>query len=56
MTAVKVEQHRQVAENRREKEEAKKLTAKKTATGKVHLQVKRYEAFGRYINSINSMF
>ena len=36
LTAVKVSQFRQVADNRREKEEAKKVTAKKTATRKFH--------------------
>ena len=45
-------QCRQVAVNRREKEEAKKTTAKKTATRKVHLQLKRYEDFDRRINSM----
>ena len=50
LTAVKVAQCRQVAKNRRETEEAKKITAKKTATRKVHLQLKRYEAFDMCIN------
>ena len=39
LTAVKVAQCRQVDVNRREMEEAKKITAKKTATRKVHLQL-----------------
>ena len=55
LTAVKVAQCRQVAKNRREKEEAKKVTAKKTATRKVHLQLKRSGAFDRCINSVNSL-
>ena len=42
LTAVKVAQFRQVAANRRETEEAKKITAKKTATRNIHLQLKRY--------------
>ena len=37
LTAVKVEQCRYVDDNRREKEEAKKATANKTATRKFHL-------------------
>ena len=37
LTAVKLAQCRQVAENRREMEEAKKITAKKTDTRKIHL-------------------
>ena len=39
ITAAKVAQCRQVAANRREMNEAKKITAKKTATRKVLLQV-----------------
>ena len=54
-TAVKVAQCRQVATNRREMEEAKQMTAKKIATRKVHLQLKRYEAFDMCINSMNSL-
>ena len=54
-TAAKVTQCRQVAANRREIDEAKKITEKKTATGKVLLQLKRYEAFDIFINSINSL-
>ena len=50
ITAAKVAQCRQVAANRREMDEAKKITAKKTATRKVLLQVKRSEAFDMCIN------
>ena len=52
LNAVKVAQCRQVAENRREKEEAKKVTAQKTATGKVHLQLKISKSFDRFIQLI----
>ena len=52
---VNVLQCRQVAENRREKEKSKKVTEKKTATRKVHLQLKRSETFDRCINSTNSL-
>ena len=55
LTAAKVAQCIQVAVNRREMDEAKKITAKKTATRKILLQVKRSEAFDMYINSINSL-
>ena len=55
LTDVKVKQFRKMDENRREKEEAKKVTAKKTATVKVHRQLKRYEAFDRCINSMDSL-
>ena len=55
LTAVKVAQCRQVAENRREKEEAKKETENNTSTKKVHLQLKRSEAFDRCIKYINSL-
>ena len=55
LTAVKVSQCRQVAVNRREMEEAKKITAKKTATRKVHLQLKISKAFDVCINSMNSL-
>ena len=37
-------------------EEAKKITANKTATRKVHLQLKRSEDFDMCINCINSMY
>ena len=47
LTAVKVAQYIKVAENRREKKEAKNITSKKTATRKIHLQLKRSEAFDR---------
>ena len=36
-------------------EEAKKITAKTTATRKIHLQLKRSEAFDMCINSMNSL-
>ena len=39
LTAVKVAQCRELDANRREKEEAKKVKAKKTATRKVHIQL-----------------
>ena len=45
LTAAKVTQCRQVAVNRREMDEAKKITAKKKATRKVLLQVKKSESF-----------
>ena len=55
LTAVKLTKCRQVAVNRRAMEEAKKVTAKNTDTRKVHLQLNRYEAFDRCINSMKSM-
>ena len=55
ITAAKVTQCRQVAVNRREIDEAKKITSKNTATRKVLLQVKRSEAFDMCINSMNSL-
>ena len=55
LTSVKVVQCRQVAANRREMEEAKNITSKKTATRKVHFHLKRSEDFDRCINSINSV-
>ena len=55
LTDVKLSHCRQVAVNRREMEEAKKITVKKTATRNIHLQLKRYEAFGIFINSMNSL-
>ena len=36
-------------------DEAKKITAKKTATRKILLQIKRSEAFDMCINSMNSL-
>ena len=48
-------QCRQVAENWIEKEEANKVTSKKTSTRKVHIQLKRSEAFDRCINSMKIM-
>ena len=55
LTAAKVAQCRQVAVNRREMGEAKKITAKKTATIKILLRLKRSEAFDMCINSMNSL-
>ena len=55
LTAARLGKCRQVAANRREMEEAKKITVKKTATRNIHLQLKRYEAFGMFINSMNSL-
>ena len=55
LTAVKVAQYRQVAENRIEKEEGKKVTVKNKDKRKVHLQLKIYEAFERCIKSMNSL-
>ena len=55
LTAAKAAQYRQVAANRREMDEAKNITAKKTATRKVLLQVKRSEAFDMCINSMSSL-
>ena len=55
LTAAKFSQCRQVAANRREIYEAKKITAKKIATRKVLLQVKRSEYFDMCINSMNSL-
>ena len=55
LTSAKVAQCRQVAANRREMDEAKNITAKKTVTRKVLLQVKRYEAFDMCINSMSSL-
>ena len=55
LTALKVSQYRQVAANRIEKEEAKKITANKTATRKIHLQLKRSEAVDMCINFIKSL-
>ena len=44
-----------MAANRTETEEDKKITSNKTATIKVHLQIKMYEAFDRFVNSMNSL-
>ena len=55
LIAAKVAQCRQVAANRREIDEAKNITAKKTATRKFLLRVKRSEAFDMCINSMNSL-
>ena len=55
LTAVKVTQCIKVYDNRREKKEAKKVTAKKTSTRKVHLQLKISEYFNTCVNSMNSL-
>ena len=55
LTAFKVAQCIQVADNRREKEEAKKVTATETATRKSHLQLKISEVFYSCINFMNSL-
>ena len=55
LTDAKVAQYRLVCENRREKEEKKKETAKKTATRILHLQQKRYEAFQKCQDSMTSL-
>ena len=44
-----------MVDNSREKEEAKKVTENKTATRKVHHQLKRSEAFDMCIKSTNSL-
>ena len=54
LTADKVAQCRKMDTNRRETEGAKNITANKTGTRKVNLQLKISEAFDRYINSMNS--
>ena len=51
-----MEQFRQVAANRIEKEEAKNVTSKKKSTRKSHLQLKRSEAFDSCINSRKSLY
>ena len=53
LIADKVAQYRLVAENSREKEEAKHQTAKKTFTQKFHIQQKRCEAFQKCQCSMN---
>ena len=55
LTADKVAQCRQVAANRIAVDEAKKIKAKKTATRKIHLQLKISEDFDMCINSMNSL-
>ena len=55
LTAAKVDQCRQVAANMRAVDEAKKIKAKNTATRKIHIQLKGYEAFDMCINSMNSL-
>ena len=54
-TAVEVKKIRKVTAIRREIEEANKITAKKTATRKVHLQIKRSETFDMCIKSMKSL-
>ena len=49
-------QCRQVAVNRRALDEAKNITAKKTSTRNIHLQLKRSEAFDMCINSMNILY
>ena len=55
LTAVKVVQCSQVATNRKEIIETKEISEKKTATRKVHIQLKKYESFDMCINSMNSL-
>ena len=55
LTADKLAQCRLLSENRREKEEAKKETSKKTLIQKFHLQQKRCEAFHKYQDSTESL-
>ena len=55
LTSAKVAQCRLVAKNRREEEEAKKETVKKTATRNFHLQQKQYEAYQKCQESTNSL-
>ena len=55
LNAAKVVQCRLVAENRKETEEAKNETAKKTSTIKLHLQQKRCEAFQKCQHSMNNL-
>ena len=50
-----MDQCRQVADNRREKEDVKKLIPKKKYTRKVRLQLKLYKDFDRCINSMKSL-
>ena len=56
LTTIKVSQCRQGAENRRKKEEAKKVTEKKAYTRKVHIQLKRPEDFYTCINYMDSLY
>ena len=55
LAAAKVAQCRMVAENRREKEEVKKETAKKTAARKVCLQQKLSEAFQKFQDCMDNI-
>ena len=52
LTTAKVEQYRLVAKKRREKEEAKQETEKKTATWKLHIKQNWSEAFQKCQDSI----
>ena len=51
----KVAQFRPMSDNRREREEKKKETAKNTATQKLHLQQKRCTDFQKFQDSMNSI-
>ena len=55
LTVVKAEQCRKVDANKREKEEAEKITAKNTATRKVLIQINISETFDGCIKSMNSL-
>ena len=55
LIAYKFSQYRQVAADRREMDEAENITAKKTATRNILLQLKRSESFYMCINSMNSL-
>ena len=55
LTAAKVKKCRLVADNRRENEEAKKETAKKTAPQKLYLQQKKYKSFQKCEDSMDSL-
>ena len=55
LTAAKLAQCIMVAENRREKEEVKKETAKKTAARKVCLQQKLSEAFQKFQDCMDNI-
>ena len=56
LTAAKLVQYRLVADNSREKEEAKQETPNKTATPKLHLQQKRSKDFQKCQDSMNILF
>ena len=55
LTVFKVEKYTLVADNRIEKEEAKKETAKKKFTPNLHLQQKRCEDFQKCQYPMNSL-